>query len=98
MSKIRSGDTKPEIIVRSLLHVMGYRFRLHQKKLPGKPDIVLRRFNTVIFVNGCFGTTTKIAKDQIFQNPIVRIGRGKFIKMSQEIKKILRNWGGWGGR
>ena len=62
MSKIRSGDTKPEIIVRSLLHVMGYRFRLHQKKLPGKPDIVLRRFNTVIFVNGCFWHNHKNCK------------------------------------
>lgn len=54
MSRIRSKDTKPEIIVRSLLHHLGYRFRLHSKKLPGKPDIVLTKYKTVIFVHGCF--------------------------------------------
>lgn len=54
MSRIRSKDTKPEKIVRSLLHRMGYRFRLHVKDLPGKPDIVLPKYKTVIFVHGCF--------------------------------------------
>lgn len=54
MSRIRSKDTKPEKIVRSLLHRMGYRFRLHRKDLPGKPDIVLPKYRTVIFVHGCF--------------------------------------------
>jgi len=54
MSRIRSDNTRPELIVRSLLHRMGYRFRLHQKDLPGKPDIVLPKHKTVIFVHGCF--------------------------------------------
>ena len=54
MSRIRSGDTKPERIVRSVLHGQGYRFRLHRKDLPGKPDIVLPKYKTVIFVHGCF--------------------------------------------
>ena len=54
MSRIISKDTKPEKIVRSLLHRMGYRFRLHVQDLPGKPDIVLPRHKTVIFVHGCF--------------------------------------------
>lgn len=54
MSRIRSKDTKPEKIARSLLHRMGYRFRLHVKNLPGKPDIVLPKYRTVIFVHGCF--------------------------------------------
>ncbi len=54
MSKIRSKDTKPEMLVRSYLHKQGFRFRLHDKKLPGKPDIVLPKYKTVIFVNGCF--------------------------------------------
>jgi len=54
MRKIKSKDTKPEKIVRSLLHIDGLRFRLHKKDLPGKPDIVLKKHNTVIFVNGCF--------------------------------------------
>ena len=54
MSQIRCKDTKPEKIVRSLLHNMGYRFRLHKKNLPGKPDIVLSKYKTIIFVHGCF--------------------------------------------
>lgn len=54
MSRIRSRDTSPERIVRSLLHRMGYRFRLHRKDLPGSPDIVLPKYRTVIFVHGCF--------------------------------------------
>lgn len=54
MSRIRSGNTKPEIAVRRLLHALGYRFRLHRRDLPGKPDIVLPRHRVVIFVHGCF--------------------------------------------
>jgi DNA mismatch endonuclease (patch repair protein) len=54
MSKIRSQNTNPELLVRSLLHSMGYRFRLHRKDLPGSPDIVLPRYQTVILVHGCF--------------------------------------------
>ena len=54
MSKIKSKDTKPEILVRKFLHANGFRFSLHRKDLPGKPDIVLRKYKTVIFVNGCF--------------------------------------------
>jgi len=54
MSRIRLKDTKPELVVRSTLHKMGYRFRLHVKKLPGNPDIVLPKYRTTIFVHGCF--------------------------------------------
>ena len=54
MSRIGSRDTKPELVVRSALHRMGYRFRLHRKDLPGTPDIVLPRHATVILVHGCF--------------------------------------------
>ena len=54
MSRIKGKNTKPEMIVRSMLHKMGYRFRLHRKDLPGNPDIVLPKYKTVIFVNGCF--------------------------------------------
>lgn len=54
MGRIRGRDTSPEVAVRSMLHRAGYRFRLHVKTLPGKPDIVLRSRNTVIFVHGCF--------------------------------------------
>ncbi|NCC51826.1 MAG: DNA mismatch endonuclease Vsr [Spartobacteria bacterium] len=54
MSNIRSKNTKPELIVRKLLHNAGYRYRLHRKDLPGKPDIVLPKYNAVIEIRGCF--------------------------------------------
>lgn len=54
MSRIRSTDTKPEMVVRKYLFARGYRYRLHVKRLPGRPDIVLKKYHTVIFVNGCF--------------------------------------------
>ena len=54
MSRIRSKDTKPEMLVRKFLHKSGFRYRLHVKDLPGKPDIVLPKYMTVIFVHGCF--------------------------------------------
>ena len=54
MSRIRSKDTRPEKTVRSLLHSLGYRFRIHNKNLPGKPDIVLPKYNALIFIHGCY--------------------------------------------
>lgn len=54
MSRVRGKDTKPELIVRSVLHRIGFRFRLHVNRLPGKPDIVLQKYRTVVFVHGCF--------------------------------------------
>lgn len=54
MSAIRSGDTKPEMLVRRHLHARGFRYGLHNRKLPSSPDIVLRKYKTVIFINGCF--------------------------------------------
>jgi DNA mismatch endonuclease (patch repair protein) len=54
MSGIRGRNTKPEILIRKLLHRQGFRFRLHVRDLPGKPDIVLPRYHAVIFVHGCF--------------------------------------------
>lgn len=54
MSQIRDKNTEPEMIVRSIVHRMGFRFGLHNKKLPGKPDIVLSRHKKIIFVHGCF--------------------------------------------
>jgi DNA mismatch endonuclease (patch repair protein) len=54
MQAIRSKDTKPELRVRRLLHALGYRFRVHLKELPGKPDIAFTRRRKVIFVHGCF--------------------------------------------
>jgi DNA mismatch endonuclease (patch repair protein) len=54
MAAIRGKDTKPEMIVRKLVHAMGYRYRLHRKNLPGKPDLVFSSRKKVIFVHGCF--------------------------------------------
>ena len=54
MSRIKGKNTKPEMYVRKLLFLNGFRYRLHSVNLPGKPDIVLPRYKTVIFVNGCF--------------------------------------------
>ena len=80
MSGIRGRNTKPEILIRSLLHRQGFRFRLHARELPGKPDIVLSRFHAVIFVHGCFwhghdcpffkwpGTRPEFWRDKIGRN------------------------------
>jgi DNA mismatch endonuclease, patch repair protein len=54
MSRIRGKDTGPEILVRSVLHRMGYRFRLHCSSLPGKPDMILPKYRIAVFVHGCF--------------------------------------------
>jgi len=54
MSRIRGKDTKPEMLVRKFLFINGFRYRLHDLKLPGKPDLVLAKHKTVVFINGCF--------------------------------------------
>lgn len=54
MSRIRGKDTRPEMVVRRYLHAHGFRYSLHSRRLPGCPDIVLRKYHTVIFINGCF--------------------------------------------
>ena len=63
MSRICSKNTKPELLVRSFLHRLGFRFRLHRKDLPGKPDIVLPKHKTVIEVRGCFWHRHQGCKD-----------------------------------
>lgn len=64
MSRIGSKNTAPELIVRRLLHAMGYRFRLHRKDLPGTPDIVLPKLRKAIFVHGCFWHSHGCSKGQ----------------------------------
>ena len=54
MAAIRRADTKPEMLIRRGLHARGFRYRLHDRKLPGRPDLTLSKHNAVIFVNGCF--------------------------------------------
>jgi DNA mismatch endonuclease (patch repair protein) len=64
MQAVGSKNTKPEMTVRRLLHAMGYRFRLHRKDLPGRPDIVLPNYRKAIFVHGCFWHAYGCAKGQ----------------------------------
>ncbi|MCF7804020.1 MAG: DNA mismatch endonuclease Vsr [Candidatus Marinimicrobia bacterium] len=81
MSRIRGKDTKPEMLVRKFLHSYGFRYRLHVNNLPGKPDLVLPKYNTAIFVHGCFWhahegceyfkipqTRTEFWKEKLFGN------------------------------
>ena len=72
MRQVKGRDTSPEKIVRSLLHRMGYRFRLQRDDLPGKPDIVLPRFKTVVFVNGCKRATTPATNVDYWQTKFAR--------------------------
>lgn len=65
MSAVRAKDTKPEKRVRSALHKIGFRFSLHHNDLPGKPDLVLPRYKTVIFVHGCFWHGHNCAKGKL---------------------------------
>lgn len=95
MSRIKAKDTKPEIAVRSLLHRMGFRFRLHDKKLPGKPDIVLKKYKTVIFVHGCFWHRHTGCKDATMPKSNREFWENKFAAnvkrfeyVSQQIKDI----------
>ncbi|HKO80809.1 MAG TPA: DNA mismatch endonuclease Vsr [Chitinophagaceae bacterium] len=54
MSRIRATNTKPEMLVRKFLHAQGFRYKLHDRTLPGKPDLVLPKYKTIIFIHGCF--------------------------------------------
>ncbi|HLF47658.1 MAG TPA: DNA mismatch endonuclease Vsr [Chitinophagaceae bacterium] len=54
MSRIKAKNTKPEMLLRKFLHAQGFRYSLHNKRLPGKPDIVLKKYKTIVFVHGCF--------------------------------------------
>ena len=65
MSRIRGRDTNPELVVRQFLHSEGFRYRLHRKDLPGKPDLVLPKYGAVIFVQGCFWHAHSCQKGRI---------------------------------
>src|SRR5437016_2325627 len=97
MSRIRSKNTKPEILVRKFLFAKGFRFRIHDKKLPGKPDIVLPKYKTVIFINGCFwhghsGCKYFVVPKTRTQWWLNKINRNKEID-KENIKKIKK--AGW---
>ena len=96
MRGVRSSNTEPEIRIRKLLHSLGYRFRLYRSDLPGKPDIVLSKYKSVIFIHGCFWhhhngckksvlpkSNRKFWKDKIFDN----------VKRDNRLKSELENLG-----
>jgi len=96
MRKVKSKDTSPERIIRSLLHKMGYRFRLHRKDLPGNPDIVLPKFQSVIFVHGCFWHRHRGCAKTRTPKSNVNFWRRKFavnIKRDRRNYKLLKNKG-----
>ena len=93
MSRIRSKNTRPEITVRSRLHRAGYRFRLHVKDLPGKPDIVLPKYNSVIFVNGCFWHRHQGCRYAYKPKTRVKFWSQKFnqnVKRQEKVQKQLK--------
>ena len=92
MSHIRSKDTKPEKRLRSLLHRLGFRFRLHRKDLPGTPDIVLPKYRTVIFVHGCFWQQHPGCKKATLPRSNVEFWKNKLeknIERDKEVEKKL---------
>lgn len=103
MSRIKSFDTNPEKRTRSLLHKMGYRFRVHVKNLVGKPDIVLRRHRKIIFVHGCFWhghkdckRSSKPTSNMAFWDNKIEKNKKRDLKIKKELKlqgwKILEVW------
>ena len=96
MSRIRGKDTKPEIAVRSILHRMGYRFRLHRRDLPGKPDIVLPKHRTVVLVHGCFWHRHRGCKYAYTPKSRVQFWQKKFdenVERDRRNRKDLRKEG-----
>lgn len=102
MSGIGGKDTKPELIIRKGLHASGFRYRLHVRDLPGKPDIVFPRYKAVILINGCFwhahschlfkwpSTRTEFWKQKI--NATVQRDRGNFEKIDKLGWRVLTIW------
>lgn len=97
MSRVRSKDTKIEIKVRSSLHRMGFRFRKNVRSLPGTPDIVLRKYNSVIFVNGCFWHQHENCSKSHIPKTNKRFWKNKLKKNIERDKKnkILLESMGW---
>ena len=94
MSRVRSQDTGPERAVRSILHRLGYRFRLHMKSLPGTPDIVLPRRGVVVFVHGCFwhGHRCKVGKmpksRTDYWGPKIEANQARDVRKSAKLRRL----------
>lgn len=92
MSKISGKDTKPEILVRKYLFSKGFRFRKNVKDLPGKPDIVLPKYKTIILSTDVSGTDTKIAKKRHCQRLMPNFGQKKYQVILIEIRDNRGNY------
>lgn len=87
MSRITSKNTKPEMIVRKLVHGMGYRYRLHRKELPGKPDLVFAGRRKIIFVHGCFFHMHDCSYGQVIPKTNAEFWRNKRISNVERDRK-----------
>lgn len=90
MSQIKSKDTKPELLVRKYLHAQGFRYKLHDKNLPGKPDLVLPKYNTVIFIHGCFWHGHKNCKYFVMPKSRIEYWSKKIYRNQQNDKKAVK--------
>ena len=90
MSHVRNRDTRPEKIIRSILHKSGFRFRIQRKELPGKPDIVLPKYKTIIFVHGCFWHQHEGCKKALPPKSNVSFWLEKFRKNKERDRKVIR--------
>jgi len=88
MSQIKGKDSKPELLVRSYLHCSGFRFRANVKSLPGRPDIVLKKYNAIIFVDGCFWHRHKGCKYSYIPKSRKDFWETKFINNIQRDKIV----------
>ena len=97
MAKVKGKNTKPELLVRSVLYKMGYRFRLYRKDLPGNPDITLPKFKKVIFIHGCFWHSHKNCKRSKRPTTNYEFWNKKLNKNILRDKKVIKqlNEMGW---
>jgi len=87
MSRITGKNTKPELLFRSMLHKAGYRFRFHDKTIPGKPDVVLKKYKSVIFVHGCFWHRHEGCKNASMPQTRIEFWTDKFAKTVERDKR-----------
>ncbi|MDC7993542.1 very short patch repair endonuclease [Altibacter sp. HG106] len=97
MSQIKGKNTKPELLVRKFLHAHGYRYTLHDKRLPGKPDIVLKKYKAIVDVRGCFWHLHQGCKyGELVNTPSEKMtSKRKFAVQRDEINMSLWNEAGW---